>query len=123
VLTGPGLLALYKVVSSNPKYETPEQVLKAALSTGDAEADKTLDHFMTFLMRLAGDVGMGVQARGGVYLAGGIAPSIVVKLQQPKYRAVFEDKGRISGIMRAIPLFVITDPFPAFKGCAAAINA
>ncbi len=123
VLTGPGLLALYKVIAEVPRHETPEQVLKAALAGGDADADKTLDHFMTFLMRLAGDVGMGVQARGGVYLAGGIAPSIVTRLQEPKYRAVFENKGRIADVMKPIPLFVITDPFPAFKGCAAAINA
>jgi glucokinase len=123
VLTGPGLLALYKVIAMTPRHDTPEKVLKAALAGGDADADKTLDHFMTFLMRLAGDVGMGVQARGGVYLAGGIAPSIVTRLQQPKYRAVFEDKGRIADVMKPIPLFVITDPFPAFKGCAAAINA
>ena len=123
VLTGPGLLALYKVIAEVPRHETPEQVLKAGLAGGDADADKTLDHFMTFLMRLAGDVGMGVQARGGVYLAGGIAPSIVTRLQEPKYRAVFEDKGRIADVMKPIPLFVITDPFPAFKGCAAAINA
>jgi glucokinase len=123
VLTGPGLLALYKVIAITPRHDTPEKVLKAALAGGDADADKTLDHFMTFLMRLAGDVGMGVQARGGVYLAGGIAPSIVTRLQQPKYRAVFEDKGRIADVMKPIPLFVITDPFPAFKGCAAAINA
>jgi glucokinase len=123
VLTGPGLLALYKVIAAVPHHTTPEQVLKAALAGGDVDADKTLDHFMTFLMRLAGDVGMGVQARGGVYLAGGIAPSIVSKLQQPKFRAVFEDKGRIADVMKPIPLFVITDPFPAFKGCAAAINA
>jgi glucokinase len=123
VLTGPGLLGLYKVIATKPQYETPEQVLNAALAGGDAAAEKTLDHFMTFLMRLAGDVGMGVQARGGVYLAGGIAPSIVTKLQHPKYRGVFEDKGRISGLMGAIPLFVIVDQFPAFKGCAAAINA
>lgn len=123
VLTGPGLLALYNVIAATPHHKTPEQVLKAAMANGDADADKTLDHFMTFLMRLAGDVGMGVQARGGVYLAGGIAPSIVSRLQQPKYRAVFEDKGRIADVMKPIPLFVITDPFPAFKGCAAAINA
>jgi glucokinase len=123
VLTGPGLLALYKVVADTPRHTTPEQVLKAALAGGDRDADKTLDHFMTFLMRLAGDVGMGVQARGGVYLAGGIAPSIVKRLQEPKYRAIFEDKGRIAGLMKSIPLFVIIDAFPAFKGCAAALNA
>lgn len=123
VLTGPGLLALYRAIAQKPVYETPEAVLQAALKGGDAAAEKTLDHFMTFLARLAGDIAMALQARGGVYLAGGIAPSIASKLQHPKYRAVFEDKGRISDVMKPIPWYVITDKFPAFKGCAAALNA
>lgn len=123
VLTGPGLLSLYKAVADRPVHATPEAVLQAALAGGDAAAEKTLDHFMTFLARAAGDAGMALQARGGVYLAGGIAPSIVQKLQQPKYRAVFEEKGRIAGVMKPIPWFVITDKFPAFKGCAAALAA
>jgi glucokinase len=123
VLTGPGLLALYKAIATQPKHDKPEAVLQAALNGNDADAEKTLDHFMTFLMRLAGDAAMALQARGGVYLAGGIAPSIAKQLQHPKFRAVFEDKGRIADVMKPIPLYVITDPFPAFKGCAAAINA
>ena len=123
VLTGPGLLSLYKAVAENPVHVTPEAVLQAALAGADAAAEKTLDHFMTFLARASGDVGMALQARGGVYLAGGIAPSIAAKLQQPKYRAVFEDKGRIAEVMKPIPWFVITDRFPAFKGCAAALAA
>lgn len=74
-------------------------------------------------MRLAGDMGMALQARGGVYLGGGIAPALAEKLKSPRYRAIFEEKGRISEVMKHIPLFIITDPFPAFKGCAAALNA
>jgi glucokinase len=123
VLTGPGLLALYRAVTDKAVHATPEAVLQAALKGGDAAAEKTLDHFMTFLSRLAGDAAMALQARGGVYLAGGIAPSIAHKLQLPKYRAVFEDKGRIAEVMKPIPWFVITDKFPAFKGCAAALGA
>jgi glucokinase len=123
VLTGPGLLALYRAIAEYPSHDRPEAVLQAALKGGDAAAEKALDHFMTFLARLAGDVAMALQARGGVYLAGGIAPSIAGRLQQPKYRAIFEDKGRIADVMKPIPWFVITDPFPAFKGCAAALNA
>jgi glucokinase len=121
VLTGPGLLALYRAVSASPTLETPESVLQAALTGDDKNAVKTLDHFMTFLVRLAGDAAMSLQARGGVYLAGGIAPSLVEKLKAPKFRAIFEDKGRIANIMKPIPLYVITDKFPAFKGCAAAL--
>jgi glucokinase len=123
ILTGPGLLALYKLISAASRYETPEQVLQAALAGADQDAAKTLDHFITFLARIAGDAAMAMQARGGVYLAGGIAPSIAGLLKKPKYRAVFEDKGRIAAVMKPIPLYVITDPFPAFKGCAAALNA
>ncbi|MCA0433826.1 MAG: glucokinase [Proteobacteria bacterium] len=123
ILTGPGMLDLYKAIAEKPLHETPEAVLQAALKGGDAAAGKTLDHFMTFLARLAGDIAMAIQARGGVYLAGGIAPSIAEKLKNPKFRAVFEDKGRIAEVMKPIPWYVITDRFPAFKGCAAALNA
>lgn len=123
VLTGPGLLALYRAVADAPVHTTPEQVLQSALKGGDAAAEKTLDHFMTFLARLAGDAAMALQARGGVYLAGGIAPSIATQLQKPKYRTVFETKGRIADVMKPIPLYVITDKFPAFKGCAAALGS
>ena len=121
ILTGPGLLALYRAVSSSPVLENPEAVLQAALKGQDKSAVKALDHFMTFLVRLAGDAAMCLQARGGVYLAGGIAPSLVENLKAPKYRAIFEDKGRIAGLMKPIPLYVITDKFPAFKGCAATL--
>ena len=121
ILTGPGLLALYRAVSSSPILDNPESVLQAALAGTDKAAVKALDHFMIFLVRLAGDAAMCLQARGGVYLAGGIAPSIVEKLKAPKYRAIFEDKGRIAGLMKPIPLYVIIDKFPAFKGCAAAL--
>ena len=123
VLTGPGMLALYRVIAETQVQQTPEQVMKAGLAGTDAAAVKTLDHFMVFLVRLAGDMAMALQARGGVYLAGGIAPSLVEKLKAPKYRAIFEEKGRLSEVMKRIPLYVITDPFPAFKGCAAALNA
>jgi glucokinase len=121
VLTGPGMLALYRALATTPTLETPEQVMRAGLAGTDPAAVETLDHFMTFLMRLAGDAAMGLQARGGIYLAGGIVPSLVEKLKHPKYRAVFEDKGRISDVMKPIPVYVITDRFPAFKGCAAAL--
>jgi glucokinase len=121
VLTGPGLLALYRAEGASVGIETPEAVLQAALAGTDHAAERALDHFMTFLVRLAGDAAMSLQARGGVYLAGGIAPSLVDKLKHPKYRAIFEDKGRIANLMKPIPLYVIIDKFPAFKGCAAAL--
>jgi glucokinase len=64
---------------------------------------------------------MVMQARGGVYLAGGIAPYIIEKLKGGTFRSVFEEKGKLAHVMRPMPIYVIVDRFPAFKGCAASL--
>jgi glucokinase len=120
-ITGGGLLRMYQAVAETPAQQTPEDVLQAALAGTDAAAVKTLDQFITWLARIAGDAAMTMQARGGVYLAGGIAPSIVEKLKTGSFRTIFQEKGRLAHVMRPIPVYVIVDKFPAFKGCAAAI--
>ena len=120
-ITGGGLLLMYRSIAEKPAQQTPEDVLQAALAGNDAAAVKALDQFIVWLARIAGDAAMTMQARGGVYLAGGIAPSIVEKLQTGPFRAIFQEKGRLAHVMRPIPVYVIVDRFPAFKGCAAAI--
>ncbi len=120
-ITGGGLLRMYRAVAETPRLATPEDVLQAALAGTDQAAVKTLDQFITWLARIAGDAAMTMQARGGVYLAGGIAPSIVPILKTGAFRAIFQEKGRLAHVMRPIPVYVIIDRFPAFKGCAAAI--
>lgn len=123
-VTGGGLSLIYRTITRlagrSARLSTPEQVLQAALAGSDADAVKTLDHFIIWLARLAGDAAMMMQAQGGVYLAGGIAPAIVAKLQEGPFRRVFEEKGRLD--LNAVPVYVIMDDFPAFKGCAAALN-
>ncbi len=118
-ITGGGLLRMYQALGGT--LATPEAVLQAALAGTDKAAVKTLDQFITWLARIAGDAAMTMQARGGVYLAGGIAPSIVEKLKTGNFRTVFQEKGRLAHVMRPIPVYVIVERFPAFKGCAAAI--
>ena len=120
-VTGGGLLRMYRAVAEHPALSTPEEVLQAALAGTDEAAVKTLDQFITWLARIAGDAAMTMQARGGVYLAGGIAPSIVDVLKTGTFRTIFQEKGRLAHVMRPIPVYVIVDRFPAFKGCAAAI--
>jgi glucokinase len=120
-ITGGGLLRMYRAVAEHPALSTPEEVLQAALAGTDKAAAKTLDQFITWLARIAGDAAMTMQARGGVYLAGGIAPSIVDVLKTGTFRTIFQETGRLAHVMRPIPVYVIVDRFPAFKGCAAAI--
>ena len=120
-ITGGGLLRMYRAAADTPTLSTPEEVLQAALAGTDKAAVRTLDQFITWLARIAGDAAMTMQAHGGVYLAGGIAPSIVEPLKTGAFRTIFQEKGRLAHVMRPIPVYVIVDSFPAFKGCAAAI--
>ncbi len=121
-ISGGGLSLMYKALAPSGQLKSPEAILSAALAGTDHDARKTLDQFVIWLARIAGDAAMTLQARGGVYLAGGIAPSIVDVLKSSSFRQVFENKGKLAYVMRPIPIYVIIDRFPAFKGCAAALQ-
>jgi glucokinase len=120
-ISGGGLYLMYKTLDMAGKLPSPEAVIQAALAGTDAAAKKVLDQFVIWLARITGDAAMTLQARGGVYLAGGIAPSIIDKLKSGPFRSVFEEKGKLAHVMRPIPIYVIVDSFPAFKGCAASL--
>ena len=117
----PGSLLLEQAQREVLEEQLEAQRLQAALAGTDEAAVRTLDQFIAWLARVAGDAAMTMQAKGGVYLAGGIAPSIVDRLKSGPFRSIFEEKGRLAFVMRPIPVYVIVDKFPAFKGCAAAI--
>ena len=119
-ITGPGFLRMYRAAGGTA-LTTPEAIRMAALDPSDGIAVATLGQFVIWLARLAGDAAMTMQAHGGVYLAGGIAPTIVKVLEDGPFRQIFQEKGRLAHVMRPIPVYVILDPFPAFKGCTAAI--
>ena len=120
-VSGGGLYLMYKTLDAAGSLASPEAVITAALAGTDTAARKVLDQFIVWLARIAGDAAMILQARGGVYLAGGIAPSIIDKLKNGPFRSIFEEKGKLAHVMRPIPIYVIVDSFPAFKGCAASL--
>ena len=55
-------------------------------------------------------------ACGGVYIAGGIVPRIVTKLERSGFRSRFEDKGRLRAYLQPIPTLVIVHPTASFLG-------
>jgi glucokinase len=57
-------------------------------------------------------------ARGGVYIAGGIAPRILPFLKASPFRQRFERKGRFKDYVADIPTQVIMDKHAALRGAA-----
>ncbi|WP_407703750.1 glucokinase [Xaviernesmea oryzae] len=127
ILCGRGLLNLYRAICAadgKPSlYADPAEVTQAALAHADPAAEETLRLFATYLGRVAGDMAMVFMARGGVFLAGGIAQKILPALQGPDFRAAFEDKAPHSALLKSIPSFVVTHPAAALSGLSAYARA
>jgi glucokinase len=71
----------------------------------------------------AGNVALKVLAMGGMYLGGGIAPKILKTMQKGDFVDAFLDKGRMSPLLKTIPVRIILDETCALLGAAAFAEA
>ena len=74
--------------------------------------------FCAIFGSVAGDLALAHGATGGVLIAGGIGPKIESFLQRGSFRARFEDKGRLSYLVKAAPTRLIVNPDATFLGAA-----
>lgn len=120
VLSGPGLENLYEAVAATTGARVPQrtaaQITELALDGGCRVAVATVEMFCALLGAVAGDLALMFRARGGVYIAGGIAPRIAAVLVRSEFRARFVAKGRFKTYLEDIPLSIIVNPDSAFLG-------
>ena len=123
---GYGLVNLYtaccKADGVVARFVTPAEVSNAAMDGDSKQAVEALSLFCTVLGRVAGDLALTSMARGGVYIAGGIAQKILPFLQSSEFRSNFEDKAPHSALMAKIATIVVTHDLPALLGLAAFAN-
>jgi glucokinase len=123
VLSGPGIVNLHRAldeIAGRPASAlSAERIVQQALQ-GEANCFATLTMFCSIYGAAAGDIALTQGARGGVLLAGGIAPRIARILSHGPFRARFEDKGRLAPYMRAIPTRLIVNPEATLLGAARA---
>lgn len=126
VLSGPGLVNLYRAIAQRrvveiPKNISPADVVEHAQGR-DAIARETLNLFFSMLGTVAGDVALTFGARGGVYLGGGILPRVKDLLLHSHFRERFEAKGRLKPYLERIPVYLILAEAPALRGLLALAN-
>jgi glucokinase len=119
IVCGSGLLRLYRAVCAAdgiaPTCTTPAEVTAAA-DAGDATARETLELFAIHLGRVAGNLALAFLSKGGVYLAGGIAPRIASVLARGGFRQAFVDKYPHEELMAGITTAIIVHERPALAG-------
>lgn len=126
LISGSGLLRLHKAVAAasgfEPAFGDSADLSRAALA-GDPKAVETLQLFVTLLGRYAGDVALMFLPRGGVYIAGGIAPKIAPFFQTGAFREAFIDKAPHREVMDGIPTRMIVRSDPGLLGLGAFVAA
>lgn len=123
VLSGPGLNALHQAIcavdGTGHEDLAPAEIVARATAREDEACREALEIFCALLGGFAGDFALTLGARGGIYIGGGIVPRLGDDFDRGAFRRRFEDKGRLSGYVAAIPCYVITADYPALTGAAA----
>ena len=107
LVSGMGLVNIFTFLGGEQDL-SPAEIAEMA-GTGDERARRTMAMFVDLYGAEAGNLALRVLARGGIYLAGGIAAKNVHWFTDGKFVEAFRRKGRFSGLMAAIPVDLITN--------------
>jgi glucokinase len=127
LLSGPGLELMYRAMADYLKAPALElhapDITQRALEASDPVCEQTLELFCALLGTAAANLAVTLGALGGIYIGGGIVPRLGEYFDRSQFRARFEQKGRFSSYVAAIPTFVITAEHATFKGASAILEA
>jgi glucokinase len=127
LLSGPGMELIHRALEHRDGLmqaglAAPE-ITRRALEQGDARCLETLEVFCLILGTAASNLAVVQGAFGGIFIGGGIVPRLGGWFDTSAFRARFEEKGRFSGYLRAIPTYVITSTQATLEGAAAILAA
>jgi len=128
VVSGPGLARIYEFLRAGlpqapalregVRSEGAAAISRLALEQNDPLACRALDLFIACYGAAAGDHALAVSARGGVYIAGGIARKILSRLAAGGFMAAFNAKGAHAHLNRRMPVHVVTTERLGLVGAA-----
>lgn len=117
VVSGSGLTAICEFLGGQSL--PPERIVAAARHDPAGSERRALDLFLAAYGAFAGDMALACLARGGVFLAGGIAAGIADLMERSRFRAVFQDKAEHRDIAARMPIHIVTDPLLGLRGAMA----
>ena len=127
LLSGAGLALIHQALAElagqpADALAAPE-ITRRALANSDALCSQTLEVFCAVLGTAAANLAVTLGASGGIYVGGAIVPRLGEHFDRSPFRARFEDKGRFSRCLAAIPTFVITEAQSTFTGTSAILDS
>ena len=125
LVSGPGLELTYRALlhrGGRPVEALPApEITRRALAGADPVCLEALEAFCAMLGTAASNLAVTQGAMGGVFIGGGIVPRLGAWFDRSPFRARFEDKGRFTEYLRAIPTYVITAEHATLDGASAVL--
>ena len=131
ILSGPGLVNVYEFLrdcghakesaefAAALEAGDPAAVISAAALEGTQPlAVQALELWIAVYGAEAGNLALKAMATGGLFLAGGISPKILAKLNGPLFMDAFLAKGRLRPLLEAVPVQVVTNEKAGLLGAA-----
>lgn len=127
LLSGPGLINIYRYllqrneIRHDPLLEESDPAAaigREGLHDEHELASEAVTLFCRILGAFCGDLALATLPSGGIYIAGGIAPKLLPKLQDGTFMESYSNKGRMRELVRSFPVNVITDQRSGLQGAA-----
>ncbi|NET58737.1 MAG: glucokinase [Symploca sp. SIO2E6] len=142
VVSGQGIVSIYQFLRDQefaPESPEIQQVIKtweketdsqektvdpaaaianAALGKRDHLSEKTMQMFLEAYGVEAGNLALRLMPFGGLYIAGGIAAKILPLMQEGTFLRSFTQKGRITPLIKKVPIHIILNPQVGLIGAA-----
>jgi len=111
VVSGRGLSYIHQ-------FHTGEELEPGQVAGKFSTGSKTLEWAARFYGRACRNYALVVLARGGVYIAGGVAARTPELLTHPEFEKEFRSSATMGSILEGIPVFLITDQESGLWGAA-----
>lgn len=115
IVSGIGLASIHSFLHQ----ETLEPATVAAhAKQGQPRALASFDLFASIYGAVSGDYALARMARGGVFLAGGIAAANIELMQRGPFLKAFNAKGVHSNLAAQMPVSIVTEPLLGLYGAS-----
>ncbi len=122
VVSGPGLEAIYRFLAPGSPAVSAAAIAADAAADPAGVAGRAVDLFLAAYGAYAGDMALATMARGGVFLAGGIAARLLDRLRAGPFLAAFNAKAEHADLAARMPVAVATDGALGLRGAAMLIE-
>lgn len=132
ILSGPGIKNIYDFLRDAGKAEEPEWLQKEMSAAKDAPAlisqlakerkaeicEQTFRIFVSIYGSETGSCALNFMTTGGIFIGGSIAAKNLEALRDPAFMKAFLDKGRMSSLLKDMPVKIVLNDDSGIIGAA-----